>query len=88
MHILSHPSTIRVPFHILTNVILVRRGIYQLKSAMHEKVFSYSKTGSIPIWLGSKNYSSTLYLVILNEEIYHGKKYGEQKNAYWTPKKS
>ena len=88
MHILSHPSTIRVPFHTLTNVIFVRRDIYQLKSAMHEKVFSYSKTGPIPNWLGSKNYSSTLYLVILNEEIYHDKKYGEQKNAYWTPQKS
>ena len=48
MHILSHPSTIRVPFHTLTNVIFVRRDIYQLKSAMHEKVFSYSKTGPIP----------------------------------------
>ena len=75
-------------FHILTDVIFVRSDIYQLKSAMHKKLFSYSKSGPAPVWLDSENYSSTFYLVILSEKIDCGRKNGEQKNAYWTPKKS
>ena len=75
-------------FHILTDVIFVRSDIYQLKSTMHKKLFSYSKSGPAPVWLDSENYSSTFYLVILSEEIDCGRKNGEQKNAYWTPKKS
>ena len=75
-------------FHILTDVIFVRSDIYQLKSAMQKNVFSHSKSGPSPVWLDSENYSSTFYLVILSEEIDCGRKNGEQKNAYWTPKKS
>ena len=55
---------------------------------MHKNVFSYSKTGCAPLWLGSENYSSIFYLVTISEEIDCGAKYGEQKNAYWTPQKS
>ena len=55
---------------------------------MRKSVCSYSKTGSAPVWLDSENYSSTFYLVTLSEEIDFGWKYGEQKNAYWSLKKS
>ena len=68
-----------VIFHVFTNVICVRSDIYQLNSAMHKKVFSYSKTGPVPVWLDSENYSSAFYLVILSEEIDCGRKNGEQK---------
>ena len=50
--------------------------IYQLKSAMHENAFSYSKTGLAPLWLGSESYSSAFYIVTLSEEIDCGRKYG------------
>ena len=53
-----------------------------------KNVFSFSKTGIAPVWIDSKNYSSTFYLVALSEEINFGKKYGEEKNAYWSPKKT
>ena len=55
---------------------------------MRKNVFPYSKTGPAPAWVISKHYSSTFYLVTLSEEIYFGRKYGEQKNPYWSPKKS
>ena len=77
-----------VTFHILIDVILVRSDIYQLKSAMHKNAFSYGKTGLLLVWLDSKNYSRTFHLVTLSDEIDYGRKYEEQKNAYWTPKKS
>ena len=77
-----------VTFHILTDVIFERSAIYQLKSAMRENMFSHCKTVPAPVWLDSENYSSTFYLVILNEEIDCGRKYGKLKNAYWTPRKS
>ena len=73
-------------FHILNDVIFVRSYIYQLKSLMCKNVFLYSKTGPSPVWLESKNYSSTFNLVALSEEIDCSRKYEEQKNAYWTPK--
>ena len=73
-------------FHILNDVIFVRSYIYQLKSPMRKNVFLYSKTGPAPVWLESKNYSSTFHLVALSEEIDCSRKYEEQKNAYWTPK--
>ena len=34
----------------------MRNDIYQLKSALCKKVFSYSKAGSAPVWLARKNY--------------------------------
>ena len=48
--------------------------------------FSYSKTGPAPVLLDRENYSSTFYLVTFSEEVDLGRKYGEQKNAYWSPK--
>ena len=42
------------------------------------------KSGTAPVWLDSKNYNSTFYLVTLSEETDFGKKYGEQKSAYWS----
>ena len=71
-----------------SNVTFVQSGIYQLKSAMRKTVFLYSKTGFASVWLDRKSYSSTFYLVALREEIDFGRKYGEQKNAYWSTKKS
>ena len=53
---------------------------------MHKNVFSYSKTGSAPVSLDIKNYSSTFRLVTLSDKIDCGKKYEEQKNIYKTPK--
>ena len=75
-------------FHILIDVIFVRSDIYQLKSAMLKNEFSCCKTGPAPVWLDGENYSSTFHLVTLREEIDFGRKYEEQKNAYWSPKKS
>ena len=69
-------------FHILNDVIFVRSDIYQLKSVMHKNVLSSIKTGTVPIWLVSENYSSTFYLVTLNGELDFGRKHWEQKNAY------
>ena len=60
--------------------------IYQLKSTMHKNVFPYSKTGSAPVSLDIKNYSSTFRLVTLSDKIDCGKKYEEQKNIYKTQK--
>ena len=51
-------------------------------------MFSYSKTDLAPVWIDSKNYSSTFYLVTLSEEIDYVIKNGKQMNVYWTPKKS
>ena len=68
-------------------MIFVQSDIFQLKAAMHKNVFSYSKTGPAPLWQGSQNYSSTFYLVTLSKENDCGRKYGEHKNASWTPKK-
>ena len=82
MRILQHYSTIWLPS------IFVWSDICQLKLAMRKSVCSYSKTGSAPVWLDRENYSSTFYLVTLSEEIDFGWKYGEQKNAYWSLKKS
>ena len=62
--------------------------IYQLKSAMHKNVFSYSKIGSAPLSLDVKSYRSTFHLVTLSDKIGCGRKYEEQENAYWTQKKS
>ena len=59
-----------------------------MNSAMRKNVFSWSKTDPAPVWLDSENYSSTLYLVNLSEEIDWGRKNGEQKNPYGTPRKS
>ena len=73
-------------FHILTDVIFVRSYIYQLKSAMRKNLFSCNETGTAPVWLDNKNFSSTFYLVNLSEEIDFRRKYGEPKNAYWSPK--
>ena len=53
---------------------------------MHKNVFSYSKTGSAPVSLDIKNYSSTFRLVTLSDKIDCGKKYEEQKNIYKTQK--
>ena len=53
---------------------------------MQKNVFSYSKTGSAPVSLDIKNYSSTFRLVTLSDKIDCGKKYEEQKNIYKTPK--
>ena len=75
-------------FCISADVIFVRSGIYQLKSAMRKNVFSYSKTGPAPVWIDSENYSNTFNLVSLSQEIDFGRNMGEQKNAYWFPKKS
>ena len=75
-------------FHILIDVIFVWSDIYQFRSAMRRNVFSYSKTGPAPVWRDSENYSSSFYLVTLSEEIDFDRKYWEQKNAYWSPKKS
>ena len=36
-------------FHIVTDVINVRRDIYQLKLATRKTVFFYSKTGPTPV---------------------------------------
>ena len=54
---------------------------------MGKNVFSCSKTGPAPVLLDSENYSSTFYLVTLSKETDFGRKYGEQKNEYWSPKK-
>ena len=75
-------------FYILADIIFLQIDIYQLKSVMSKNVFSYSKTGPVPVWLDSGNYSSIFYLVTLVEEIDSGRKYGEQKNAYWSSEKS
>ena len=53
---------------------------------MHKNVFSYSKTGSAPVSLDIKNYSSTFRLVTLSDKIDCGKKYEEQKIIYKTQK--
>ena len=55
---------------------------------MRKNVSSCSKTGPAPVLLDSENYSSTFYLVKLSKEIDLGRKYGKQKNEYWSPKKS
>ena len=68
------------------SLIFVRSDIYQLKSAMHKNVFSYSKTGSASVSLDIKNYRSTFHFVTLSDKIDCGRKYEEQKNAYWTQK--
>ena len=67
-------------------LIFVRSDIYQLKSAMRKNVFSYSKTGSASVSLDIKNYRSTFHFVTLSDKIDCGRKYEEQKNAYWTQK--
>ena len=36
-------------FHIVTDVINVRRGIYQLKLATRKSVLFYGKTGPTPV---------------------------------------
>ena len=59
----------------------MRSDTYQSKSAMWKTALSYSKTGTAPVWLNSKNYSSSFYLVTSSKEIDFGRKYGEQKNA-------
>ena len=59
----------------------MRSDICQLKSAMCKTALSYSKTGTAPVWLDSKHYSSSFYLVTSSKEIDFGRKYGEQKNA-------
>ena len=74
-------------FHIWADVTFVRSDVYHLKSAMRRNVFSYSKTGPAPVWRDSKKYSSTFYLVTLSKEIDFDRKYGEQNNGYWLPKK-
>ena len=51
-------------------------------------VLSYIKTGAAPVWLDSENYSSTFYLVTLSKKSDSGRKYWEQKNASWYPKKT
>ena len=71
-------------FHTLTYAIFVRNDLYQLKSAMCQKLFSYSKSGRPHIWLDSDNYSSNFYLVALSKEIDCDRKDGERNNAYWT----
>ena len=43
--------------------------IYLLKSAMHKKVFLYSKTDPVPVWLDGENYSRIFYLATLSKEI-------------------
>ena len=53
---------------------------------MRKNVFSCSTTGPAPVLLDSENYSSTFYLVTLKKEIDFGRKYGEQKNEYWSQK--
>ena len=53
-------------FHILTDVTFVRSYIYQLKPM---KVLLYSKADPAPVWVESENYSRTLYLATLSEEI-------------------
>ena len=64
----------------------MRSDIYQLKSAMQKNVCSCSKTGSAPVWLDIKNYSSTFHLVTLSVKTNCGRKYEQQKNPYWTQK--
>ena len=65
-------------FHILRDVIFVRSDIYQLKSAVGKNVFSYCKTDPTPVSLDTENYSSTSYLVILNEELIVVEKIGNK----------
>ena len=48
-------------FHMLTDIIFVQSDMYQLKSAMHKKVFSYNKIGPAPVWLDSENCNSTFF---------------------------
>ena len=38
-------------FHFLTEVIIVRNNISQIKSGMRKNVFSYSKIGIVPVSL-------------------------------------
>ena len=64
----------------------MRSDIYQLKTAMRQNVFSYSKTGSAPVWPDIKNYSSTFHLVTLSDKIDCGRKYEEWK-MHIEPKK-
>ena len=59
----------------------------QLKSAMPINVFSYSKTGPVPVWLDSEKLQQYLLFSFL-EEIDCDRKNGAQKNAQWTPKKN
>ena len=59
----------------------------QLKSAMPINVFSYSKTGPVPVWLDSEKLQQYPLFSYL-EEIDCGRKNGAQKNAHWTPKKN
>ena len=40
-------------FRILTDVIFVWSDIYQLTSSMRKSLFSYSKSGTAPLWLDS-----------------------------------
>ena len=53
---------------------------------MWKKVFSYSKTGSAPVWLGRTNYGNTFHLVNLREEMDWVENMKNKKNAYQTPK--
>ena len=64
----------------------MRSDIYQLKSAMRQNFFSYSKTENAPVSLDINNYSSIFRLVTLSDKIDCGKKYEEQKNIYETQK--
>ena len=95
-------------FRILTDVIFVWSDIYQLTSSMRKSLFSYSKSGTAPLWLDSlTKWPNTLKQFVGNlptnclsvfgnfvwlalkgfsEETDFGKKYREQKNAYWSPK--
>ena len=60
--------------------------IYELKSAMRKNVCLYSKTGSAPVWLDIKNYSSTFHLVTLSDKIDCGRKM-RNKRMHIEPRK-
>ena len=65
----------------------MRSDIYQLKSAMRQNVFSYSKTESAPVSLDIKNYSSIFRLVTLSDKIDCGKNM-RSKTIYVKPQKA
>ena len=57
-------------FHFLTDLIFMQSDIYELKSSMHNKVFSYSKYLSCScLTIDGKYYSRTFYLATISEEI-------------------
>ena len=67
----------------LNDVTFVRSDIYQLKSAKHQNVFPYSKTGAAPAWLDIKKY---LLFSQFKRRNSCGWKYWEQRMHTESPK--